>query len=116
MVEKYGLKNLVFYRWISMLVLGLFFYSKRMIADQCISLAQLKENFDFSKLNTDTVIIDKDQPIAVLVNIQNYKKLMDEDFEVSFNPPVSPKTILDAYHQEYGRYKTSEQLRYISTY
>ncbi len=47
--------------------------------------------------------MDNDQPIAVLVNIQKYKRLTDKEFEVSFNPPVSPKTILDAYHQEYGR-------------
>ena len=78
-------------------------YSEIMITEQCISLSQLKWNFDFSKLNNDTFIMDNDQPIAVLVNIQKYKRLTDEEFEVSFNPPVSPKTILDAYHQEYGR-------------
>jgi len=78
-------------------------YSEIMITEQCISLSQLKWDFDFSKLNSDTFIMDNGQPIAVLVNIQNYKKLTDEEFEVSFNPPVSPKTILDAYHQEYGR-------------
>ena len=75
-----------------------------MITDQCISLTQLKGSFDFSKLHDDTFILKDNKPIAVLVNIEKYKHLTEnEDFEASFNPSISPKDLLDAYHETYGR-------------
>ena len=77
-----------------------------MLADQCISITDLKKNMNayVKDLWKEKIIFVKNKPVAVLMDINKYEKLIwnDSIFDVTFNHPIPPKKILNAYRKKYG--------------
>ena len=77
-----------------------------MITDQCISITDLKKNMNayVKDLWKEKIIFVKNKPVAVLMDVNKYEKITwnDDIFGITFNPPISPRKILDAYHKKYG--------------
>lgn len=78
-----------------------------MISDQCISITDLKKNMNayVKDLWKEKIIFVKNKPVAVLMNVNKYEEITGNDniFDVTFDHPISPREILDAYHKKYGR-------------
>lgn len=76
-----------------------------MITDQCISITDLKKNMNayVKDLWKEKIIFVKNKPVAVLMDVNKYEKLTWNDslFDVTFNPPIPPKKILNAYRKKY---------------
>lgn len=76
-----------------------------MITDQCISITDLKKNMNayVKDLWKEKIIFVKNKPVAVLMDINKYEKLTWNDslFDVAFEPPISPKKILNAYRKKH---------------
>ena len=78
-----------------------------MISDQCISITDLKKNMNayVKDLWKEKIIFVKNKPVAVLMDVNKYEEIIGNDniFDVTFDHPISPREILDAYHKKYGR-------------
>ena len=78
-----------------------------MISDQCISITDLKKNMNayVKDLWKEKIIFEKNKPVAVLMDVNKYEEITGNDniFDVTFDHPISPREILDAYHKKYGR-------------
>jgi len=76
-----------------------------MLTQQCISVTDLKKNANayIQDLWTPKFIFVNNKPKAVLVDIDTYEKTHEWYVDFVFDPPVSPKEILDAYKKAYGR-------------
>jgi len=78
-----------------------------MISDQCISITDLKKNMNayVKDLWKEKIIFVKNKPVAVLMDVNKYEEITGNDniFDVTFDHPISPREILDAYHKKYGR-------------
>jgi hypothetical protein len=77
-----------------------------MIKEQCISVTDLRKHATsyLQSLKIPKYIFVNNKPKAVLLDIDIYEKLQkEEDFSYTFDPPISPKQILDEYEKAYGK-------------
>lgn len=76
-----------------------------MLTQQCISVTDLKKNANayIQDLAVPKFIFVNNKPTAVLLDIDVYEKEHEWYVDFVFDPPVSPKKILDEYHKAYGR-------------
>jgi|GEM_PF-4115643 len=76
-----------------------------MLAQQCISVTDLKKNANayVDTLEHPRFVFVNNKPKAVLMDISMYEKMKEEYVDFVFDPPVSPKEILDAHKKAYGR-------------
>lgn len=74
--------------------------------EQCVSVTELKKNANeyMKNMKEPKIIFVNNKPKAVLIEFDQYQKIIIEDqFSFSFNPPVSPSDLLSEYNKEYGQ-------------
>jgi len=74
--------------------------------EQCVSVTELKKNANeyMKNMKEPKIIFVNNKPKAVLIEFDQYQKIVVEDqFSFSFNPPVSPSQLLSEYEKEYGQ-------------
>ena len=77
-----------------------------MLTDQCVSVTDLKKNMNayVKDLRKDKIIFVNNSPVAVLMDVKKYEKMMREGSIKELNQEVAPKKEITNEILKYGYY------------